>query len=520
MKINKIIKGKPKNLEQLLSHNNENNFLTSEYEQQSNPIVFNLSQKIENYNENNLINSNQNQPNINDINGNVPKDGNCLFWATMLAYLEPIKNNENEFKKRYLNIFGNKKNWKKIFNFSDFNFEDNKDLVLLFRKNVVEYMKNNPEEFKEFITKDIYENYLIKMKNDGIWGGELEIKAISHLLKTKIIVHKINENNILFSTNYRKFANNDFDSEIKIIHVDNNHYQYIKMINSQMNIENKPHSEVTQTQTIMQKLQKSDINKSLDSNPIIINVTQQATNHNENNLINNYHNISINYIKGLEIKNKSLISEIKKLNYELNKKNNEIYDLKKDKVNFYEHFSLEIRNYNLSFVDNYNKNINFLINNFNQLDEIKQELNNQIRNWRILYFKNNKKIKLLIKKKDKKISYLSNLLEIKNQSFKNSPNFQRIIKEIENLELCSQVTFIKNNETEQIQKKIINKNYQINKIINYLENEVKKIKPLIQNSKIGYKNIYENDFNWDEINSIDLQNQSATSGYKSNLLPQ
>jgi len=32
---------------------------------------------------------------------NIPGDGSCLFWSVALAYLTPVKNKPDSFKKRY-----------------------------------------------------------------------------------------------------------------------------------------------------------------------------------------------------------------------------------------------------------------------------------------------------------------------------------------------------------------------------------------------------------------------------------
>ena len=37
---------------------------------------------------------------------NVPGDGSCLFWATTLDYLIPVKDNDAEFLRRFKKLFG------------------------------------------------------------------------------------------------------------------------------------------------------------------------------------------------------------------------------------------------------------------------------------------------------------------------------------------------------------------------------------------------------------------------------
>ncbi|WP_308149474.1 hypothetical protein [Spiroplasma sp. AdecLV25b] len=56
----------------------------------------------------------------------VPGDGNCLLWAVMVSYLEQVKTDEEQFKKRYKALFGVESDWNRIFNFNDFDFKDKK----------------------------------------------------------------------------------------------------------------------------------------------------------------------------------------------------------------------------------------------------------------------------------------------------------------------------------------------------------------------------------------------------------
>lgn len=52
--------------------------------------------------------NNINIQNIKNENNNydVRSDGGCLFWAVASAYLLPVRNNNQEFKNRFINLFG------------------------------------------------------------------------------------------------------------------------------------------------------------------------------------------------------------------------------------------------------------------------------------------------------------------------------------------------------------------------------------------------------------------------------
>ncbi|WP_375317320.1 hypothetical protein [Spiroplasma endosymbiont of Virgichneumon dumeticola] len=56
----------------------------------------------------------------------VPGDGNCILWAVMVSYLEQVKTDEEQFKKRYKALFGVESDRNRIFNFNDFDFKDKK----------------------------------------------------------------------------------------------------------------------------------------------------------------------------------------------------------------------------------------------------------------------------------------------------------------------------------------------------------------------------------------------------------
>ncbi|WJG71488.1 hypothetical protein [Spiroplasma ixodetis] len=175
----------------------------------------------------------------------VPGDGNCMFWSSMLAYLEPVKKDKNKLKERCQKIFNSVEHWKDIFDY--FNKTNNvyniKHLVLLFRINVIEYMKKNINEeqkniliglLPEFNSKNeialrlqnikeakTFEEYCEIMKKDGIYGDHYELFNISEFL---------NHNIIIFADNDRKKCianiNENFEEKITLNYVNNNHYQY------------------------------------------------------------------------------------------------------------------------------------------------------------------------------------------------------------------------------------------------------------------------------------------------------
>ena len=87
----------------------------------------------------------------------VGGDGNCLFRSVS----DQVENNEKNYKS--------------------------------YREMCINYMKENPDEFSPFIEDDeTFDKYLERMDEDGEWGGNLEIYALSKALNANfyIYIHK------------------------------------------------------------------------------------------------------------------------------------------------------------------------------------------------------------------------------------------------------------------------------------------------------------------------------------------
>ena len=87
----------------------------------------------------------------------VGGDGNCLFRSVS----DQMDNTEHNYK--------------------------------IYREMCLTYMKNNPDEFSPFIEDDEpFDKYLERMEEDGEWGGNLEIYALSKALNANfyIYIHK------------------------------------------------------------------------------------------------------------------------------------------------------------------------------------------------------------------------------------------------------------------------------------------------------------------------------------------
>ncbi|GFR08163.1 phosphocholine transferase AnkX [Trichonephila clavata] len=142
----------------------------------------------------------------------VPADGSCLFWSTALAYLIPVKDDEDGFKQRYTALFGDREirhishvreliqNYNPLLN--EVPSDDIlKDLVSnTFRNRVVDHIQSHEDEFRGYISGEFFQ-YLNGMRKPDTWGGQPEIMAMSKMLGAKVTVSEV------IQSEYRPAAN-------------------------------------------------------------------------------------------------------------------------------------------------------------------------------------------------------------------------------------------------------------------------------------------------------------------------
>ncbi|WP_342262608.1 MULTISPECIES: ankyrin repeat domain-containing protein [unclassified Spiroplasma] len=158
-----------------------------------------------------------NQNNLYD----VPADGSCLFWSVATSYLVPVRNNNEEFRNRFIQLFGELQlsylsyvqTLLQQFDLSNTNnflqtwYQDataHRLVRVVFRNRVVDYIERNldnptqsnangkqAESFLSAIQiseNEVVNNYLDRMRNINAWGGEIEILAMNNLLNANISV--------------------------------------------------------------------------------------------------------------------------------------------------------------------------------------------------------------------------------------------------------------------------------------------------------------------------------------------
>lgn len=73
----------------------------------------------------------------------------------------------------------------------------NQEHHLKYRKEVVNYLRKNKEEYQPiFETEQELDEYINMMQRDRVWGGELEMSILSKLYKCAFMIHATGRPNI------------------------------------------------------------------------------------------------------------------------------------------------------------------------------------------------------------------------------------------------------------------------------------------------------------------------------------
>ncbi|AGJ99301.1 Ankyrin repeat domain protein [Wolbachia endosymbiont of Drosophila simulans wNo] len=141
------------------------------------------------------------QPLVSYKRIDVPGDGSCLFWSAALAYLTPVKFDNNEFCKRFYKLFGDGHDVQIIQRLiqGDVDIYQNDMLRRLvekvFRERVVKKMRSFQEELKDEISMTDFfesknENYItngsFKAKFLSDFGSEIEVEQQYGIKSSKL----------------------------------------------------------------------------------------------------------------------------------------------------------------------------------------------------------------------------------------------------------------------------------------------------------------------------------------------
>ncbi len=182
-------------------------------------------------------------PGIEGICGevNVTGDGSCLPYSVTFSYLLPVLNDYPRFSECCIQLFG-KQNIREdaikdlnrllIQYRGEPNFikEHASQLEVLvdrsFRNNFIQYMADHKTDFSESIPGD-FVAYLKKQATPKEWCGEQEIKAISAMLKVRIVIYDPPSLGGHFTAPKQTHGEN-FRGTIYLVHADRGtHYHYL-----------------------------------------------------------------------------------------------------------------------------------------------------------------------------------------------------------------------------------------------------------------------------------------------------
>jgi OTU domain-containing protein 3 len=73
--------------------------------------------------------------------------------------------------------------------------ENNPNKYQEFRQTIVTFMEKNRDMFEPFLDEDdgTFEEYIASMRENGTWGGNLEIQAASLSLRINVIIYQLDQ---------------------------------------------------------------------------------------------------------------------------------------------------------------------------------------------------------------------------------------------------------------------------------------------------------------------------------------
>ena len=146
----------------------------------------------------------------------VGGDGNCLFRSVS----DQMDNNQNNYK--------------------------------LYREMCINYMKENKDEFIPFIEDDEpYDKYISRMEEDGEWGGNLEIYALSKVLNANFYIY-IHKHPMYIVNNFEKPKKN-----ILLTYHEGKHYNSLKKL-EEKNKEDKEKEEKKKKEKLEEENNKEE----------------------------------------------------------------------------------------------------------------------------------------------------------------------------------------------------------------------------------------------------------------------
>ena len=130
--------------------------------------------------------------------------------------------------------------------------DNNQNNYKLYREMCINYMKENKDEFIPFIEDDEpYDKYISRMEEDGEWGGNLEIYALSKVLNANFYIY-IHKHPMYIVNNFEKPKKN-----ILLTYHEGKHYNSLKKI-EEKNKEDKEKEEKKKKEKLEEENNKEE----------------------------------------------------------------------------------------------------------------------------------------------------------------------------------------------------------------------------------------------------------------------
>jgi len=177
-------------------------------------------------------------------------DGDCLFCSVILDALLPTVDNKERFSAIYQQLFGdqpagaNEALRQSLSHYDGtikYLIQSNPSLSRLvhhaMRPNIATYLREHRAEFEQHFAqaaeipadKETFEQHLDRLLRPGYWGGEHELRALSHLLQCRIIVYHYNDAGNLASVQVGAYGDEyTAENTIRLAHVEQ---RYVMCVN-------------------------------------------------------------------------------------------------------------------------------------------------------------------------------------------------------------------------------------------------------------------------------------------------
>ena len=93
------------------------------------------------------------------------------------------------------------------------------------RAAIAQHIEDNLNKYKDFIVGNI-EDYISKMRRNGVWGGNCEIQAFSEIYSVNVNIHELEST---LEPSYKFINAGASDHPISLMYRNNDHYSSLNL---------------------------------------------------------------------------------------------------------------------------------------------------------------------------------------------------------------------------------------------------------------------------------------------------